>query len=282
MSFPQKGEGMSRKETKHVKGDLLGGFLLFGVLAAVFVGPWLKANRGRVVQVVAVAVVVGCVAAVVWWVRRWLVSGRGDVGGGWHPEGREVIAVVPVQDGGRRRAGAGPGLGRGKGDPVMDFWPWLLHTAGDLNTASRRVVRVLWAAHEGNGLVWGVSVDRDLRRSVERAVGSVWPEHKIEPWPPDASVEVSDSLPVEEGGGSVVRRLLAPRVLSRPLRTALRSPDHPMATIGDIIADHPAVNVQMKIDVVPLSASEREKVCRERLRSCRVSLPCASGWGLVG
>ena len=51
-----------------------------------------------------------------------------------------------------------------------------------------------------------------------------------------------------------------------------------MATIGDIIADHPAVNVQMKIDVVPLSASEREKVCRERLRRLGESDPDRRIW----
>ena len=272
-----------KEETKHVKGGLLAN----GALAALFVGPllwstWagprLVVNLDRLVQVVAVVVVVGCVAAVVWWVRRWLVGGRADVGGGWHLEGREVIAVVPLRGGGRRRAGAGPGLGRGKDDPVMVLWRWLLRTAGDLNTASRRVVRVLWAAHEGDGLVWGVSVDREIKRSVERAVSSVWPEHRIEPWPYDARVEVSDSLLVEEGGGSVVRRILAPRVLSRPLHTALTSPDHPMAPIGDVIADHPAVDVQMKIDLVPLSVSERERACRERLRTLGESDPDRRIW----
>ena len=160
----------------------------------------------------------------------------------------------------------------------MVLWRWLLRTAGDLNTASRRVVRVLWAAHEGDGLVWGVSVDREIKRRVKRAVVGLWPEHKIEPWPYDARVEVSDNLPVEEGGGSVVRRFLAPRVLSRPLHTALTSPDHPMAPIGDVIADHPAVDVQMKIDVVPLSVSERERACRERLRTLDESDPDRRIW----
>ena len=94
-----------KEETKHVKGGLLAN----GALAALFVGPllwstWagprLVVNLDRLVQVVAVVVVVGCVAAVVWWVRRWLVGGRADVGGGWHLEGREVIAVVPLRGGG--------------------------------------------------------------------------------------------------------------------------------------------------------------------------------------
>ena len=189
-----------------------------------------------------------------------------------------MIAVVPVRGGGRQRGGAGPGLGRGKGDPVMDFWRSLLRTAGDLNTASRRVIRVAWSAHEGDGLVWSVSVDHEIKRSVERRVDLVWPEHKIERLPLDDRVAISDSVPVEVGGGTVVRRFLAPRVLSRPLHTPLGTSDHPMAQVDDIIADYPAVDVELRVDVVPLSASERERVCAERLRTLGESDPDRRIW----
>ena len=189
----EKGEGVNqKKEPKQTKEESVAlGILVLG-------GLWLWANRDSVGQaldktrtVVLVVVVVVVVVGVVWWVWSWRVGrlrrigGTGRRGRGWDPEGRAVIAVVPVRGGGRRRGGAGPGLGRGKGDPVMDFWRSLLRTAGDLNTASRRVIRVAWSAHEGDGLVWSVSVDHEIKRSVERRVDLVWPEHKIEPLPLD-------------------------------------------------------------------------------------------------
>ena len=47
----------------------------------------------------------------------------------------------------------------------------------------------------GGELVCGVSVDRQRSApSVRRSVGSVWPDTRIEPWPP--SVAVSDSAPM--------------------------------------------------------------------------------------
>ena len=263
--------------------------LLLGVLLLVAyrdrVAQVLDQVRDKASSVVTWATLVGVVVfagVVVWGVRRWRVSRLGGlsgtgVRGGWDPADRVEIAVVPVLGGRRRRAGVGPGLGRGKGDGVTDFWSELLRQAGGLNPASRRVVRALWA-HEGDGLVWGVSVDRYMARSVRRALESVWPETRIELWPPDDRVGVSDSVPVEEGGGTVVRRFLAPRVLSRPLHTPPGTPDHPIALIGDIIADHPAVDVQMKIDLVPLSASERERVCGKRLRTLGESDPDRRIW----
>ena len=71
----------------------------------------------------------------------------------------------------------------------------------------RGVARVMWT-RDGGKLVCGVSVDREVGPSVRRAVGSVWSDTRIEPWPQSAAV--SDSAPMSEGegGGTVVRRYL--------------------------------------------------------------------------
>ena len=271
-----KGEDVSEKkaEPKQATGGPVPFLLLLGAML------WL-AHRDEVSPVVAWVALVGVVFAgvVVWGVRRWQQGRLGGLGGtgrgrGWDPVGRVEFAVVPERGGGRRRDGVGPGLGQQKGDPVVDFWSWLLHQAGSLHTADQRVVRLMWA-HEGDGLVWGISVDRVLARSVKRAADKIWSENSIQPWLPDGRVEVSDRVP---GGGTVVRRYIAPRVLSRPLHTALAYPDHPMAQVADVAAAHPAVDVQLRVDLVPLSAAERERVCRERLRTLGESDPDRSIW----
>ena len=112
------------------------------------------------------------------------------------------------------------------------------------------VARVMWTRDRGK-LAWGVSVDRAIGPSVRRAVGSVWPDTRIEPWP--QSVVVSDSVPTNEGGGTVVRRYLTPAVLSRPLFAPSGTPDHPMARVADVLDAHPDVDFQLRIDLVPLS-----------------------------
>ena len=71
---------------------------------------------------------------------------------------------------------------------------------------------------------------------------------------------VSDSAPMSEGGGggTVVRRYLTPAVLSRPLFAPSGTPDHPMARVADVLDAHPDVDVQLRIDLVPLSPTARE------------------------
>ncbi len=63
----------------------------------------------------------------------------------------------------------------------------------------------------------------------------------------------------------MVRRLLAPAVLARPLHSPAGGPDHPMAPVADIMADHPLVDVRLVIDLVALSPSQRARVCDEGL-----------------
>ena len=133
--------------------------------------------------------------------------------------------------------------------------------------ASEGVARVLCARDGSGKLVWGVSVDREIGPSVRRAVGSVWAGSRIEQWPVTDSDLVSDSVPIEEGGGTVVRRYLTPAVLCRPLFMPDGTPDHPMARVVDVLDAHPEVDVQWRIDLVPLSAADRERVCGERLES---------------
>ena len=280
LMLPGKARIVSEKkaEPKQATGGPVPFLLLLGAML------WL-AYRDEVSPVAAWVALVGVVVfagVVVWGVRRWQQGRLGGLGGtgrgrGWDPVGRVEFAVVPERGGGRRRDGVGPGLGQQKGDPVVDFWSWLLHQAGSLHTADQRVVRLMWA-HEGDGLVWGISVDQVLARSVKRAADKIWSENSIQPWLPDGRVEVSDKVPVEEGGGTVVRRYIAPRALSRPLHTALAYPDHPMAQIADVAAAHPAVDVQLRVDLVPLSAAERERVRRERLRTLGESDPDRSIW----
>ena len=185
------------------------------------------------------------------------------MGSGGVLAGRVVLWLVPVRGGGGR---SGPGVRRGKrGAAEAAFWSWVLRHVGGLVSGSGRVVRVVWAFFEGE-LVWGLSVDAELARSVERAVGDVWSGHRVERWPLDDGVEVSDGVPLGEGGGAVVRRVLAPGVLSRRLHRPGAIPDHPMALVGDIVADHPGVDVRLIVDVVALSAAERARVCEQRLK----------------
>ena len=264
-----------KEDSRHPRGGgLLGAVIVVVVLWVGWLSSWWEANRDTVSEILEIVRLVvwwaalGWVLWIVprlvwgWWSRRSGRAGGKRVGDGWDPGGRAMFAVVPVR-GGRRQPGMGPK--RGKGGGVVELWSWLLRHTGGLDTVSGRVARVLWT-HGGDGkLVWGLSVDREIERSVKRAVAEAWPETVIEPWPLDGRVEVSDGVPVGEGGGAVVRRLLAPRVLTRPLNAPSEGPDHPMAPIGDIMADHPEVDVQLVVDVVALSPSERARVCEERL-----------------
>ena len=65
----------------------------------------------------------------------------------------------------------------------------------------------------------------------------------------------------------MVRRYLAPRDLSCPLGMPSGTVDHPMARVSDVLADHPEVDVQLRIDLVPLSPAERGRVCADRLKN---------------
>ena len=266
----------NREENGRSRG-LLGAVVVVGVLWIGWLSPWWAAHRVAVggfletarlvVWWLALGWVVWIVPRMVWgwWSRRSRRAGgrRGEVG--WDPAGRAVFAVVPVRGGGRR-AGMGPGSRRGRaGERAVDFGSWLLRHASGLATGPGRVVRVLWAGDGEAKLVWGLSVDRELERSVKRAVGKVWPQTRVERWPLEDRAEVSDDVPVGEGGGAVARRLLAPAVLSRPLHSPAGGPDHPMAPVADIMVDHPLVDVRLVIDLVALSPSQLARVCDERL-----------------
>ena len=244
-----------------------------GVLAWFgWVRPWWEEYRVMVAEVVGVGRLVlwwasvAFVAGLGWWmVRSWwrARSGAGGVVGGWDPLGRVAFSVVPVRGGGRRRR---PGLGQGsRRVPELELWPVLLRQADGL-VASGRVVRVLWGRDSGR-LVWGVSVDKELGASAQRAVSVVWPFARVEDWPLEGGVEVSDRVPVdEEGGGTVVRCYLVPEDLSRGLNTPLAAPDHPMARVWDVLSAHPEVDVELRVDLVPLSPGERERACSARLQ----------------
>ena len=278
---------------KKKRDGLLGVLVVVGVLWVGWLSPWWAANRvavGGFLETARVVVwwlalcwVVGVVAWMVWgwWSGRSARAG-GRSGVGWDPAGRAVFAVVPVRGGGggRRRAGTGRGPRRRRrtGGEAVDFGSWLLRHASGLATGPGRVARVLWAGDGEGKLLWGLSIDRGLERSVKRAVGKVWPQTRIEPWPLEDRAEVSDSAPMGEGGGAVVRRLLAPAVLARPLHSPAGGPDHPMAPVADIMADHPGVDVRLVVDLVALSPSERSRVCNERLEGLEDFDPDRVGW----
>ena len=196
-----------------------GGVVVFGVLgwgAWLWLLEWWDVNGVSVLRwarLGGVAVLGGVLlvlAARWWWRRRSAQAARKPVGDGWVRGDRDSFAVVAAAGDGRRKP---PGMGqrRGKASPALELWPMVLRQSSGLGS-SRGVARVMWA-RDGGKLAWGVSVDREIGPSVRRAVGSVWSDTRIEPWP--QSVVVSDSVPISEGGGTVVRRYLTPAVLSQ-------------------------------------------------------------------
>ena len=237
-----------------------------GLGAVATAVDWVAENRETVDRIkffVWLVAVLGLVG-LVWreWAKR---SGRVRRGlsGGWGPGDRVVFAVAPAADSGRRR-GPGVGLGqqRRKVSPEVEYWLEVLHRAGGL---SGGVVRVLWVRRDGRW-VFGVSVPREIGPSAQRSAGAAWPDARVGEWPADGGGEVSDSVPVEEvGGGTVVRCYLAPEVGSRPLNRPSTTLDHPLASVLDVLEGHRDVDVELRIDVVALSATERERVCSERL-----------------
>ncbi len=230
---------------------------------------WLVENRVLVLGwVKVVAVVVLGLFIVGWLVWGWWSSRSGGAGGkavgdGWDVGDREELAVVPAAGGGGRSPGGGLDPRR-RVSPVLEFWPVLLRQAGRWSRSGRGVVRVLWAV-VGGKLVWGVSVDRELGGSVRRAVGSVWPGARVVEWPGGAVGRVGGVAKV--GGGAVVRRFLVPENLSFPLETPSGLVDHPMGRVSDVVADHPEVDVGLRVDLVPLSPGERDRVCADRLKN---------------
>ena len=244
----------------------VGAVVLWG--AALAVWDWWVANPAvRTVLIWVFSVVgilhVAALVVVVWARRSGGAVGRGGVSGGWERGEREVFAVVPVVGGSRKRP---PVLGtHARRVPALEFWPVLLRQADGLSS-SERVVRALWG-RDGNRLVWGVSVDRDLGAGAQRAAGSVWPAARVDEWPLDGREEVSDCVPIEEGGGTVVRCYLVPEDPSRPLHTPSGVPDHPMARVWDVLSAHPDVDVELRVDLVPLSPQERDRACSDRGKS---------------
>ena len=239
-----------------------------GLGAVATAVDWVAENRetvDRIKFVVWLVAVLGLVGLVWrWWAKR---SGRVRRGlsGGWGPGDRVVFAVVPaVNGGGRGRAGSGLVEQRRKVSAEVEYWLEVLHRAGSLSGSSGGVVRVLWTRRDGRW-VFGVSVPREIGSSAKRSAGSAWPTARVEEWPADGGGEVSDSVLVEEGGGTVVRCYLAPEVGSRPLNTPSTKLDHPMASVSDVLEGHRDVDVELRIDVVPLSPAAKNRVCSERL-----------------
>ena len=184
-----------------------------------WVGPWWGEHGGLVglmvwwagVGVIAVFVGIALWRVWSWWAKRsGRVSSR-SLGDGWEPGDRDVFAVVPA--GSSRRGRSGLGQPRRKVSPALEFWPGRLRDASELPLGSSgRLVRAMWARVDGRW-VWGVSVPREIGQPARRVAGSVWPDTVVERWPvPDAD-QVSDSVPIEEGGGTVVRRFLVPQGL---------------------------------------------------------------------
>ena len=242
---------------------------------------WWDGERGvsvlRWAQLGGVAALGGVVLFLVarwWWRRRSARAARKPVGDGWASGDRDVFAVVPAP--GAARKPPGTGQKRRKAAPALELWPAVLRQSFGLGSP-QSTARVMWT-RDGGKLVWGVSVDRQIGASVRRSVGSVWPDTRIEPWP--QSVAVSDSAPMSEGGGggTVVRRYLTPAVLSRPLFAPSGTPDHPMARVADVLDAHPDVDVQLRIDLVPLSPAARERVCAKRLETLGEHDPDRSVW----
>ena len=256
-------------------------FGAFGWGALLWLGEWWAVNGAMVLRwarLVGVAVLGGVLLFLVarwWWRRRSARAARRPVGEGWASGDRDVFAVVPAPGGARRKP---PGMGqrRGKAVPALELWPMVLRQSFGLGSP-RGAARVMWA-RVGGKLVCGVSVDRQIGPSVRRSVGSVWPDTRIEPWP--QSVVVSDSAPTNEGGGggTVVRRYLTPAVLSRPLFVPSGTPDHPMARVADVLDAHPDVDFQLRVDLVPLSPTARERVCAKRLETLGEHDPDRGVW----
>ena len=220
---------------------------LWGLVLVLMVRDWMVENPETVrkiqwgVWLVCLLIVVSCVLVLLrggwsWWARRsGRVAGRG-VSDGWDPGDRAVFEVMPaaaVGGGGRRGPGLAPRRSR---DEAVEFCSGVVRQAGGLGmSSSAGLVRLMWVRHEGKWM-WAVSVDRELGPSAQRSAGAVWPGSTVQEWPLDGGGEVSDGVPVEEGGGAVVRRYLAPEVLSRPLHTPLGVPDHPMARVWDVLS----------------------------------------------
>ena len=251
---------------------------LFGLGAASVAWSWLVENRVLVLGWVKQATVVVLSLFIVgrllwgWWSSRSGGAGGKAVGDGWDVGDREELAVVLASGGGGRSSvGLDP---RRRVSPVLEFWPVLLRQAAGLSSPAR-VVRVLWAV-VGGKLVWGVSVDRELGRSVRRAVGSVWPAARVVEWPAGADDRAGGVAKVE--GGAVVRRFLVPENLFLPLETPSGLVDHPMGRVSDVVADHGEVDVGLRVDLVPLSPGERDRVCADRLKELGEGDPDRSVW----
>ena len=255
-------------------------FGAFGWGAFLWLQEWWAVNGvsvlrwARLVGVATLGGVLLFLAAMWWWRRRSARAARRPVGEGWAPGDRDVFAVVPAP--GAARKPPGTGQKRRTAVPALELWPAVLRQSSGLGSP-QSATRVM-LARVGGKLVWGVSVDRQIGASVRRSVGSVWPDTRIEPWPPSAAV--SDSAPMSEGGGggTVVRRYLTPAVLSRPLFAPSGTPDHPMARVADVLDAHPDVDFQLRIDLVPLSPTARERVCAKRLEALGEHDPDRGVW----
>ena len=270
-----------KKRVSDSDGIGWGGVLVFGALgwgAWLWLLEWWAVNGETVLRrarLVGMAVLGGVLLVLVarwWWRRRSARAARGPVGDGWASGDRDEFAVVAAAGAGRKP----PGMGQrpGKASPALELWPMVLRQSSGLGSP-QGVARVMWT-RDGGKLVWGVSVDRQIGPSVRRAVGSVWPDTGIEPWP--HSVAVSDSVPTNEGGGTVVRRYLVPAVMARPLFVPSGTPDHPMARVADVLDAHPDVDVQLRVDLVPLSPAARGQVCEQRLETLDVYDPDRNVW----
>ena len=188
--------------------------------------------------------------------------------GGWDDDSRQLIAVVPNA---RSKPKGGPfggrpmGGGRGKPGPLQP-WDGIMRQAARLKQ-SQQVVRCMIARHKGQ-LVWGMSVDKTIGQIAVRSAESQWADAKVEPWPLDETGTVSDTvLPDQPGGGAVVRIYLEPEHADLPLHTPTETPDHPLSQLIDVLNDYPAVDAQLRIDLLPVTPRDRNRVCAQNLKS---------------
>ena len=201
-------------------------------------------------------------------------AGAEDTMGGWRPDDRRSWAVVPNASSGRRQYGMGGG-GRHRS---ADFQPWaeILRHAEEL-PQSRRVARILIAREEGR-LLWGFNVDKSISPIAVRAAENEWSEAQVEDWPISDDLDIPDNAPPQAGGGTVVRRYLEPSCPEGILHTATETPDHPLSRWNDALNKHPTLDIQLRIDIIPLTESRRAKVCAKNVKTLGEDHPDLNLW----
>ena len=265
-------ESGSSKKSRVPSASLTEWVVLLFMVAAMIWGAWLwvldrMAERPHVLAFTKTALVVGSAIYVIGYLVAAITSivaafrvkrpmpGAESSTGGWKSEDRRAWAVVPNASSGRRQFGMGGGRMRNEFQP----WSEILRHAGEL-PQSRRVTRILIGQEDGQ-LLWGFDIDKSISSIAVRAAESEWPEALVEDWPISDDLDVRDDAPPRAGGGTVIRRYLEPSIPKSILHTATESPDHPLSRWIDVLNQHPSLDIQLRIDIIPLTETRRSKVC---------------------